>query len=354
MRDSGIAISGKRTGLFAGIALLVAAFLPAQAAELGRQRADKPRDQIVVAAPPSLATVAAAVSAAFGGRFETPAPQVAETSTRSAFSDFCREPASLPDMVLSNRRMSHAELARCRRADIGDIVEIPVGFETAVFVTRRGGPVLDLTVDQLFDILGAGGTRPVRWEDLGVRSFGDPIRILLPPQADRTFGIVREQVLMTACRGRPGLGDRLDAAARTAACGAVRGDGGVVTETEERSIPKILAEGEIGLVGNSVFQRSAADLQPVLIDGQGPSILPVVSGDYAAARPLFVYAKTAQMRKGRGGGRVRGLRDLADFIAGDDVTGQNGILGHLGIVLLPAERRVTVRMRTMALVPFDR
>jgi hypothetical protein len=102
-----------------------------------------------------------------------------------------------------------------------------------------------------------------------------------------------------------------------------------------------------------VFQRNAADLQPVLIDGQGPSVLAVVSGDYAAARPVFVYAKTAQMRKGRGG-RVRGLRDLADFIAGDEVTGQNGVLSHLGLVMLPAERRVTVRMRTMALVPFDR
>ena len=45
---------------------------------------------------------------------------------------------------------------------------------------------------------------------------------------------------------------------------------------------------------------------------------------------------------------------LADFIAGDDVTGQNGVLGHMGFVMLPAEQRVMVRMRTMALVPFDR
>lgn len=351
-------IVGRRPRLLAGIALLVAACLPARAAEVGRQMAEKPRDLIAVAASPPMAAVAEAVSAAFAARFETAGPQVTVTSTRSAFADFCREAASLPDMVVSNRRMSHAELARCRRAGVGDIVEIPVGFETAIFVTRRGGPALDLTLDQIFDLLAAGGSRPVRWADLGIGRFGEKVRILLPPQTDPAFGIVREQVLMAVCRERPGLGDRPKAADRLAACSAVRDDAeagaGTVMETEERSIPKNLEAGEIGLVGNSVFQRNAEDLQPVRIDGQGPSVLAVVSGDYAAARPVFVYAKAAQMRKGRGGGGVRGLRDLADFIAGDDVTGQNGVLGQLGLVMLPSERRVTVRMRTMALVPFDR
>jgi phosphate transport system substrate-binding protein len=351
-------IVGTRPRLLAGITLLVAACLPAQAADIGRQMAEKPRDLIAIAASPPMAAVAEAVSAAFAARFETAGPQVTVTSTQSAFAAFCREAASLPDMVISNRRMSHAELARCRRADVGDIVEIPIGFETAIFVTRRGGPALDLTLEQVFDLLAAGGSRPIRWADQGIARFGEKVRILLPPQTDPAFGIVREQVLMTVCRERPGLGDRPKAADRLAACGAVRDDAeagaGAVTEMAERSIPKNLRAGEIGLVGNSVFQRSAEDLQPVLIDGQGPSVLAVVSGDYAAARPVFVYAKAAQMRKGRGGGRVRGLRDLADFIAGDDVTGQNGVLGHLGLVMLPSERRVTVRMRTMALVPFDR
>lgn len=351
-------IVGRRPRLLAGIALLVAACLPARAADIGRQMAEKPRDLIAIAASPPMAAVAEAVSAAFAARFETAGPQVTVTSTQSAFADFCREAASLPDMVIGSRRMSHAELARCRRADVGDIVEIPVGFETAIFVTRRGGPALDLTLDQIFDLLAAGGSRPTRWADQGIGRFGEKVRILLPPQTDPAFGIVREQVLMTVCRERPGLGDRPKAADRLAACGAVRDDAeagaGAVTEMAERSIPKNLGAGEIGLVGNSVFQRSAEDLQPVLIDGQGPSVLAVVSGDYAAARPVFVYAKAAQMRKGRGGGRVRGLRDLADFIAGDDVTGQNGVLSHLGLVMLPSERRVTVRMRTMALVPFDR
>jgi phosphate transport system substrate-binding protein len=351
-------IVGRRPRLLAGIALLVAACLPAQAADIGRQMAEKPRDLIAIAASPPMAAVAEAVSAAFAARFETAGPQVTVTSTQSAFAGFCREAASLPDMVISNRRMSHAELARCRRADVGDIVEIPIGFETAIFVTRRGGPALDLTLEQVFDLLAAGGSRPIRWADQGIARFGEKVRILLPPQTDPAFGIVREQVLMTVCRERPGLGDRPKAADRLAACGAVRDDAeagaGIVTEMAERSIPKNLGAGEIGLVGNSVFQRSAEDLQPVLIDGQGPSVLAVISGDYAAARPVFVYAKAAQMRKGRGGGRVRGLRNLADFIAGDDVTGQNGVLGHLGLVMLPSERRVTVRMRTMALVPFDR
>ena len=257
-------------------------------------------------------------------------------------------------MVVSHRRMSHAELARCRRAEAGDIIEIPVGFESAVFVTRRGKPALDLTLDQLFDLLAANGPHPVRWDDAGVREFGEEVRIFLPPRVDPAFDIMREQVLVTACRNRPGLGDQPAAAKRLAACGAVRDDAGTVVEIEGRMIAKSLGDGAIGLVSNSVFQRNTADLQPVLIEGEAPSILGVVSGDYQVARPVFVYAKASQMRNGHGGGRVRGLRDLADFIAGDDVTGQNGVLGHMGFVMLPAEQRVMVRMRTMALVPFDR
>jgi hypothetical protein len=101
-------IDGRRPRLFAGIALLVAACLPAQAAEIGRQMTEKPRDLIAIAASPPMAAVAEAVSAAFAARFETAGPQVTVTSTQSAFAGFCREAASLPDMVISNRRMSHA------------------------------------------------------------------------------------------------------------------------------------------------------------------------------------------------------------------------------------------------------
>jgi phosphate transport system substrate-binding protein len=344
----------KLPGLSVGFSLLITAFASVSAQPSGDRSRDLPRDLIVVAASGPMTATADAISAAFAVQFEAPTPQVSDAAPRSAFADFCRAADSPPDVVFSHRRMSHAELARCRRADAGDIIEIPVGFEVAAFVTRRGAPALDLTIGQLFDLLAANGPRPLRWADEGVPGFGGEVRILLPQRADPAFDIVRENIMLTACRGRPGLGDRPAAASRLAACGAIRDDDGVVTEIDERTIPKSLAGGVIGLVGNSVLQRNAADLQPVLIEGRGPSMLTIASGDYPAARSVFVYAKAAQMRNGRGGGKVRGLRDMANFIASDDITGQNGVLSRLGLIMLPAEQRISVRMRTMALMPFDR
>src|SRR3954471_12333682 len=137
---------GKPVGLFVGLSLLITAFAPVSA----QTPSDKPRDLITIAASGPMVAAVDAISAAFAVRFEAPSPQVTDTSARSAFSEFCGAADSLPDMVVSHRRMSHAELARCRRAEAGDIIEIPIGFESAVFVTRRGKPALDLTLDQLF------------------------------------------------------------------------------------------------------------------------------------------------------------------------------------------------------------
>ncbi|EWY40792.1 hypothetical protein N825_33220 [Skermanella stibiiresistens SB22] len=319
-----------------------------------RASSEKPREVITIATSGQTAVVSDAIAAAFAARFEAPIPRVTETPTRSAFDEFCSAVNAGPDVVVAGRRMSHAELGRCRRAEAGDIVEIPIGYEVAVFVTRRDGPALDLTPDQLFDLVAANGSRPARWADAGVAEFGEDVRVLMPPPDDPAFDIIRERILIMACRDRPGIRDMRDAASRTTACGSIRDDAGIVSELDQRQITRTLGRGAVGLVGNSVFQHDNANLQPVLIDGERPTILGVVSGSYPAARPLFVYAKADRMRNGRGRGKVRGLRDLAEFIAGDEIIGPQGVLGRLGLIMAPAERRVVTRMRTMALVPFNR
>src|SRR4051794_18097702 len=100
------------------LALLLS--LPAGNPSYAQPAIERPRDVISVAASAPAQRFADALSTAFAVRFESPQPVVAPTSSHDAFEAFCAKADSQPDVVVSHRRMSHAELARCRRADVGD------------------------------------------------------------------------------------------------------------------------------------------------------------------------------------------------------------------------------------------
>src|SRR5690242_4522656 len=107
------------------VLLAILLSLPAGNPSYAQPAIERPRDVISVAASAPAQRFADALSAAFAVRLESPQPVVELAPAHEAFEAFCAKADSQPDVVVSHRRMSHAELARCRHADVGDIVEIP-------------------------------------------------------------------------------------------------------------------------------------------------------------------------------------------------------------------------------------
>jgi len=107
-------------------------------------------------------------------------------------------------------------------------------------------------------------------------------------------------VLLAGCQTQPGIRAIADTAQRRRACVTVREDGGWEDGGEDGEvIVRRVAEGEagtLGVFGCSVLDGNRTRIAAVRIDGVEPTVETIASRRYPVARPLFIYAKRANLR----------------------------------------------------------
>ena len=107
-------------------------------------------------------------------------------------------------------------------------------------------------------------------------------------------------------------------------------------------------QGTLGVFTYSYLVRNRSSIRAVPLDGIAPTTEAITSWRYPAARPLFVYVKTAHL------GLVPGLADfLAEFVS-DRASGADGYLVELGLAPLPAAWLELERARVRGLGQLSR
>ena len=109
------------------------------------------RDQIRVAGSGTVYPFMALAAEQFGqnGTFKTPI--VEATGTGGGFKLFCEGTgAATPDINDASRKIADSEKQLCQKNGVGDIVEIPIGYDGIVIAGNKDVPVLDLTKKQIF------------------------------------------------------------------------------------------------------------------------------------------------------------------------------------------------------------
>jgi phosphate transport system substrate-binding protein len=100
-----------------------------------------------------------------------------------------------------------------------------------------------------------------------------------------------------------------------------------------------------GIFGFANVEENAAKIKATAIDGVVPTFETIASGEYAVARPLFVYAKKQHV------GTIPGMAEFVAEFMSEKAIGEEGYLGEKGLIPLPAEEAAKVMSAVKDMVP---
>ncbi len=178
------------------------------------------------------------------------------------------------DIANSSRKMRESEIEEAQKHGV-DPVEHIVGYDALAVFLHPDNPLDSLTIDQLAEIYGEGGTIE-RWSQLGVTVPGcssDEIIRVSRQNNSGTYAYFRDAVLhdrefKLGSRDMNGSSEVVELVANTP---CAIGYSGLAYANEHVKMPCIKADAESPCVY--------------------PSVETAVDGSYPIARPLFMYTK---------------------------------------------------------------
>lgn len=288
------------------------------------------RDQIAIVGSSTVYPFTTTVAEQFGrtGKFKT--PKVESTGTGGGIKMFCAGIGPKhPDAVNASRAMKKSEVADCAKNNVTEIVELKIGFDGIVIAENKTGPMSALSKKQVYLALAktvpnASGQmipNPYKtWKDVDAKLPAIKIEVLGPPPTSGTRDSFLELFMEEGC-----------ALENKKQCHAIREDGAYVEAGENDNLiaQKLAAnKNAVGIFGYSFLEENGDRLKGLKIDGVTPSFETISSGEYTAARPLFVYIKKQHI------GTIPGIREFVNEYVSDKAIGEDGYLSERGLVSL--------------------
>ena len=320
------------------MAAMVGALLPGM---LASTACAQDRRHLSVVGSSTVYPFAAAVAEAFGrdGRWRTPV--VESIGTGAGFKTFCRGVGlGTADIVAASRPITDDERQSCAKHGVTGIVALRIGLDGIVIAMNRDAEAFGLTRDQLYRALarrvvlqGRLVDNPYRrWVDVSPTLPNRRIAVLGPAPNHGTRDAFAALLMTPPCEQYPEI-RALAPEERREACHSVREDGAWTDVAADYAIllGRLVADkGALGVFTYSYLARNRSSIRAVPLDGITPTIESITAWAYPAARPLFIYVKTAHL------GLVPGLADyLAEFVS-DRAAGPDGYLVDLGLAPMPA------------------
>ncbi len=265
----------------------------------------------------------------------TPRALVESTGTGDGIEQFCAgAETGTPDIVNASRRMTRVEFDECAKNGVTEIVELQVGLDGIVFASARdGGLTMNLTPRIVYEALAAnpyGETQDAAdWSDIDGSLPGQAIQVYGPPTSSGTRDALKELLLMKGCLADSRMSglEMTDAARADKLCSELRPDGAYIDqgEQDELTVEKVIGNRQaLAILGYSYFEEHADTVRALSIDGIEPTYETIASGQYPAARPLYVYVKKAHIES------TPGLKAYLDQWAAS--WGKDGPLTRIGLV----------------------
>ena len=296
------------------------------------------RDSIRAVGSSTVFPFAKAVSEAFvRSNPDFKSPIIESTGTGGGMKLFCAGVgADTPDMANASRRMKASEFADCQANGVNDIVEIQVGLDGIAFASAKGGIMMDLTPQQVYEALAAkpyGKEQTAKnWSDIDPSLPNEPILVYGPPSTSGTRDALKELILEAGCKTNAEMSALKDSNEDDykALCTEVRSDGAYVDQGEQDNLIVQKIEGNpkaVGVFGYSYLEENLDKLQDLPINGVEATYENIASFDYPGARPLYVYVKKAHLDA------IPGLKQyLAQWTS---MWSKGGELSKIGLVASP-------------------
>ena len=296
------------------------------------------RDQINVVGSSTVYPFTTTVAENFGrtGKFKT--PKIESTGTGGGIKLFCNGIGPIhADAVNASRAMKKSEFETCAKNGVTDILEIKIGFDGLTIAENKAGPLSSLTKKQVYlalaktiSVNGQMVANPHKtWKDIDKSLPAVKIEVLGPPPTSGTRDSFLELFMEEGCE----LENKKQ-------CHAIREDGAYVEAGENDNLitQKLVAnKNALGIFGYSFLEENKDRIKGLKINGVVPTFETISSGEYTAARPLYVYVKKQHI------GVIPGLREFANEYVSEKAIGEDGYLSDRGLVSLGKSDLAKVR-----------
>ena len=317
------------------------------------------RDRIQVVGSAAVLPFVQMVAENFAIHFDHPSPSMDVTGSGRGFQLLCTGIGyQHPDINVTARPMSDAELAKCRQNGVDAVVEIVVGLDALTLVNDVSAAQHNFTTAQLFTALSANvpqaeglGPNPYRkWSEIDARLPDSPIRVMGPSPTTSHYYAFSELVLGRGCDQFPEL-SRLSGSERALTCQRPRRDGLFIPGLNNASaILDWLRKNPdaFAIVSLALLELYPDYLRANRIDGFAPETTPIASGAYPLSRPIYLYVKQRHVAA------VSGLQEFLYEFSAERTIGPDGYLTGNGFNSLSNRGRNTARDLALSLAPLAR
>ena len=295
------------------------------------------RDQVKIVGSSTVYPFASYVAEEFGSISRYPTPIVESTGTGGGMKLFCSgNGLGSPDIVNASRRIKIKEFHLCDRNGVDDITEVMFGYDGIVVAQSKDNPPLNITQNEL--LLAVAKLVPNEknnglvenpyqyWNQINPDLPKRKISIYGPPISSGTRDAFEEIVLqyqteeMKVYRDAGQKGYRI-----------IRTDGVYIPsgENDNLIVQKLVKDKTaVGIFGFSFMAENSDVVEGVDIDGVNATAENISSKAYPISRSLFFYVKNDNVKD------VPAIREYVDMFLNEDLIGEDGLLGEIGLIAM--------------------
>ncbi|MCW8928804.1 MAG: PstS family phosphate ABC transporter substrate-binding protein [Gammaproteobacteria bacterium] len=317
------------------------------------------RDQIRIVGSSTVYPFSSSVAEEFGATSKSPTPVVESTGSGGGMKLFCKgNGLDTPDITNASRRMKAKEFKLCEKNGVTDITEAVIGFDGIAIAQNKKNAELSLTKKHLLlavaeEVPSKDGKSLVRnpykrWNEIDSNLPDREIIIYGPPTSSGTRDAF-EDMIMKGQTKKMDVYTSLYKKDKVKNKGykkyhKVRQDGIYVPSGEnDNLIVQKLSKNPaaIGIFGYSFLMENDDKVSAAKINDVFPTPENISSGKYPISRSLFFYTKNSHRKE------VPAMDKYVELFMKEDMIGPDGILGEIGLIALPDERRNAIRASVM-------
>jgi len=313
------------------------------------------RDQIKIVGSSTVYPFSSAVAEEFGATSNYPTPVVESTGSGGGMKLFCAgNDMNTPDITNASRRMKASEHKLCEKNGVTDITEAVIGFDGIAFAQAKSNTPFNVTKKQLLlavaaEVPSKDGKKLIanpytRWSQIDSTLPDREIIIYGPPKSSGTRDAFEDMILKGQTKKMAVYTDlyKMDKKKNKAykKYKKIRTDGVYVPsgENDNLIVSKLNKnKAAFGIFGYSFLMENEDKVQGAKVNGIMPTPDNISSGKYPISRSLFFYIKNSHASK------VPAMNKYVEMFMSEDVIGSNGILGEIGLIALPDNRRNAIR-----------
>ena len=312
------------------------------------------RDQIRIVGSSTVYPFSSSVAEELGATTSFPTPVVESTGSGGGMKLFCKgNDLNTPDITNASRRMKTKEFKLCVKNGVTNITEAVIGYDGIAFAQSKSNTPMSVTKKQL--ALAVAAVVPdengkliknpyKKWSDIDAALPNREIIIYGPPKSSGTRDAFEEMVLQKTFKKMDAYTSlyKMDKKKYKAykKYSKIRQDGLYVPSGENDNIivQKLNKnKNSFGIFGYSFLVENEDKVQATRINGVEPTPQNIASGKYPVARSLFFYIKNSHAKQ------VPAMKKYISMFMSEDMIGEDGILGEIGLISLPNDARSKIR-----------